>query len=104
MTLAMAKNEALITALVESNHGKENKSREETKVKNISDEKNDIDEKYNLVLDHDSNLKKECIVLTADQVVTHSTSILENQGIFNKPKTLSRDMPSLHRQRSVLLS
>lgn len=86
MTLAMAKNEALITALVESNHGKEDKHRDETKVNNVSDEKNDTDEKYNLVLDHDSNLKKECIVLTADQVVTHSTIILEKPRDIQQAK------------------
>jgi septum formation protein len=81
MTLAMAKNEALISALLDSNNGKKDKSTCENNNVNVVDDENahhrhhDHDDKYNLVLDHD--LRKECIVLTADQVVTHSTSILE---------------------------
>lgn len=79
MTLAMAKNEALITALLDTN----NIVKDDTAISqchaaaddNENHHQQDNHDKYNLKLDHD--LQKECIVLTADQVVTHSTSILE---------------------------
>lgn len=71
-TLAMAKNDALIMALFdETIHGKD------TSGSNENDNHNDDDDKYNLSLKDHIHLKKECIVLTADQVVTHSKCILE---------------------------
>eukprot|EP00557_Chaetoceros_sp_GSL56_P002359 CAMPEP_0176488300 /NCGR_PEP_ID=MMETSP0200_2-20121128/6630_1 /TAXON_ID=947934 /ORGANISM="Chaetoceros sp., Strain GSL56" /LENGTH=273 /DNA_ID=CAMNT_0017885263 /DNA_START=288 /DNA_END=1109 /DNA_ORIENTATION=+ len=82
MTLAKAKNEALITALLDTN----NVVKDDTAISQCHaaaadddhhhhDHNQDNHDKYHLKLDHD--LQKECIVLTADQVVTHSKSILE---------------------------
>jgi septum formation protein len=90
-TLATAKNEALILALL--NHNKNEDRNDDTTITRsflTNCENNSVtnnaaniptsggennDDKYNLRLDE--NLRKECLVLTADQVVTHSTCILE---------------------------
>merc|ERR1712113_594745 len=77
LLLATAKNDALVEGLLDP------------KITKGSDDPDETDEKYNLTLPNEleENMKKEgCIVLTGDQVVTHSKSILEKPDNIEQAK------------------
>jgi len=77
LLLANAKNDALVEGLLDPN------------ITNGSDDPDETHEKYNLTLppDLEESMKEEgCILLTADQVVTHSKSILEKPDSIQQAK------------------
>jgi len=73
MTIARAKSQALISALLDPNTFNGNSD--------SSDSDSVIEDKYDMTL-----TQKEWIVLTADQVVTHSNSILEKPDDITQAK------------------
>lgn len=80
MTLAKAKSRALISALLDpqiTNCNADNNS-------NKNDTSNNAEDKYEMTLTPE--LQEGCIILTADQVVTHSNSILEKPDDIEQAK------------------
>jgi len=79
LLLANAKNEALVEGLLDPN------------IKNGSDDPNETHEKYQLTLPPEMEKSLEeggegCIILTADQVVTHANAILEKPDDIDQAK------------------
>jgi len=78
MTLAKAKSQALISALLDPKitNGNDDNDNDGTR--------RSLEDKYEMTLT--PKLQEECIVLTADQVVTHSNSILEKPDDIKQAK------------------